>query len=35
VRDAPTRAEMLRSPAVRELVAFLLSPVFESVATGS
>ncbi|HXU65175.1 MAG TPA: tetratricopeptide repeat protein, partial [Polyangia bacterium] len=35
VRDAATRAEMLRSPAVRELVAFLLSPVFESAATGS
>jgi len=34
VRDAATRAQLLRSPAVRELVAFLLSPVFESAATG-
>jgi tetratricopeptide (TPR) repeat protein len=35
VRDAATRAELLRSPAVRELIAFLLSPVFESATTGS
>ncbi len=34
ISDAATRAELLRSPAVRELVAFLLSPVFESAVAG-
>lgn len=32
--DATARAELLRSPAVRELIAFLLSPVFESAVAG-
>ncbi len=34
VRDAATRATLLRSPAVHELIAFLLDPVFESAAGG-
>ena len=35
IRDATARAELLRGPAARELIAFLLTPVFEAASSGS